>query len=121
MKFTKKIVENVFKNLCKTPESIHEFNDGTSFDVDLEDEWGDSLRVIINSNNNNNNNNNNRVEFSSTLDYKQTFDKEDIKFFDSINVTSWEIYKHWITFGVDVRDGKELGDVTRKVMDRYFD
>ena len=113
MKFTRTIVEKVFENLGKTPESIREFNDGRSFDVDLEDEWGDSLRVIINSNN--------HVTFSTALDYKSTFDKEDIKFFDSINVTSWEIYKHWITFGVDVRDGKELGDVTRKVMDRFFD
>lgn len=113
MKFTRTIVEKVFENLGKTPESIREFNDGRSFDVDLEDEWDDSLRVIINSNN--------HVTFSTALDYKSTFDKEDIKFFDSINVTSWEIYKHWITFGVDVRDGKELGDVTRKVMDRYFD
>lgn len=113
MKFTRTIVEKVFENLGKTPESIREFNDGRSFDVDLEDEWGDSLRVIINSNN--------HVTFSTALDYKSTFDKEDIKFFDSINVTPWEIYKHWITFGVDVRDGKELGDVTRKVMDRYFD
>ena len=43
MKFTRKIVENVFKNLGKTHKSIHEFNGGTSFDVDLEDEWGDSL------------------------------------------------------------------------------
>lgn len=115
MKFTKKIVENVFKNLCKTPESIHEFNDGTSFDVDLEDEWGDSLRVIINSNNNN------RVEFSSAFDYKQTFDADDLEFFNSINVASWEIYKHGITFRVDVKDEKELEDVARKVIDRYFD
>lgn len=113
MKFTSKIVENVFKNLCKTPESIHEFNDGTSFDVDLEDEWGDSLRVVINSNN--------RVSFTTALDYKQTFDKDDIKFFDSINVESWEIYKHWIEFNVDVKNEKELEVVTRKVMDRYFD
>lgn len=113
MNFTSKIVENVFKNLCKTPESIHEFNDGTSFDVDLEDEWGDSLRVIINSNN--------RVSFTTALDYKQTFDKDDIKFFDSINVESWEIYKHWIEFNVDVKNEKELEVVTRKVMDRYFD
>ena len=52
MKFTREIVEKVFENLGKTPESIHEFNDGTSFDVDLEDVWGDSLRVVINSNNN---------------------------------------------------------------------
>lgn len=113
MNFTSKIVENVFKNLCKTPESIHEFNDGTSFDVDLEDEWGDSLRVVINSNN--------RVSFTTALDYKQTFDKDDIKFFDSINVESWEIYKHWIEFNVDVKNEKELEVVTRKVMDRYFD
>lgn len=115
MKFTREIVEKVFENLGKTPESIHEFNDGTSFDVDLEDEWGDSLRVIINSNNNN------RVEFSSTLDYKQTFDADDLEFFNSINVASWEIYKHGITFRVDVKDEKELEDVARKVMDRYFD
>lgn len=113
MNFTRKIVENVFKNLCKTPESIHEFNDGKSFDVDLENDWGDSLRVVINSNN--------RVEFTTALDYKQTFDADDIKFFDSINVESWEIYKHWIEFSVDVKNEKELEVVTRKVMDRYFD
>ena len=113
MKFTRKIVENVFKNLCKAPESIHEFDDGTSFDVGLEDEWGDSLRVVINSNN--------RVSFTTALDYKQTFDKDDIKFFDSINAESWEIYKHWIEFSVDVKNEKELEVVTRKVMDRYFD
>ena len=113
MKFTREIVEKVFENLGKTPESICEFNDGTSFDVDLEDDWGDSLRVVINSNN--------RVEFTTALDYKQTFDKDDIKFFDSINVESWEIYKHWIEFRVDVKDEKELEDVTRKVIDRYFD
>ena len=113
MKFTRKIVENVFKNLCKTPESIHEFDDGTSFDVGLEDDWGDSLRVVINSNN--------RVSFTTALDYKQTFDADDLKFFDSINVESWEIYKHWIEFSVNVKNEKELGVVTRKVMDRYFD
>ena len=113
MKFTRKIVENVFKNLCKTPESIHEFDDGTSFDVGIEDEWGDSLRVVINSNN--------RVSFTTALDYKQTFDADDLKFFDSINVESWEIYKHWIEFSVDVKNEKELEVVTRKVMDRYFD
>ena len=113
MKFTKEIVENVFKNLDKTPESIHEFNERCSFDVYLEDVWGDSLRVIINSNN--------RVEFSSALDYKQTFDADDLEFFNSINVASWEIYKHGITFGVDVKDEKELEDVARKVIDRYFD
>lgn len=113
MKFTKEIVENVFKNLDKTPESIHEFNERCSFDVYLEDVWGDSLRVIINSNN--------RVEFSLALDYKQTFDADDLEFFNSINVASWEIYKHGITFGVDVKDEKELEDVARKVIDRYFD
>jgi hypothetical protein len=43
MKFTRKIVENVFENFGNTLKSIHEFNDGTSFDVDLEDDWGDSL------------------------------------------------------------------------------
>ena len=115
MKFTKEIVENVFENLGNTLESIREFNDGTSFDVDLEDDWGDSLRVVINSNNNN------RVEFSTALDYKQTFDADDLEFFNSINVASWEIYKHGIIFGVDVKDEKELEDVTRKVIDRYFD
>lgn len=113
MKFTKEIVEKVFENLGNTPESIHEFNGGTSFDVDLEDEWGDSLRVVINSNN--------RVEFSTALDYKQTFDADDLEFFNSINVASWEIYKHGITFGVDVKDEKELEDVARKVIDKYFD
>ena len=113
MKFTKEIVEKVFENLGKTLESIHEFNDGKSFDVDLENDWGDSLRVVINSNN--------RVEFTTALDYKQTFDADDIKFFDSINVESWEIYKHWIEFSVDVKNEKELEVVTRKVMDRYFD
>ena len=113
MKFTKKIVEKVFENLGKTPESILEFNDGNSFDVDLEDEWGESLRVVIYSNN--------RVEFTTALDYKQTFDKDDIKFFDSINVESWEIYKHWIKFEVDVKDEKELKVVARKVIDKYFD
>lgn len=113
MKFTKEIVEKVFENLGKTPESIHEFDDGTSFDVGLEDEWGDSLRVVINSNN--------RVEFTTALDYKQTFDADDLEFFNSINVASWEIYKHWIEFGVDVKDENELEDIARKVMDRYFD
>lgn len=113
MKFTKEIVEKVFENLGKTPDSIHEFNDGHSFDVDLEDEWGDSLRVVINSNN--------RVSFTTALDYKQTFDADDLKFFDSINVESWEIYKHWIEFSVDVKNEKELEVVTRKVMDCYFD
>ena len=113
MKFTKEIVENVFENLDKTPESIHEFNDGTSFDVYLEDDWGDSLRVVINSNN--------RVEFTTALDYKQTFDADDLEFFNSINVASWEIYKHGIIFRVDVKDEKELEDVARKVIDKYFD
>lgn len=113
MKFTKKIVENVFENLGETPESIHEFNDGTSFDVDLENDWGGSLRVVIYSNN--------RVEFTTALDYKQTFDEDDIKFFDSINVVSWEIYKHWLTFKVGVNDEEELEAVTRKVIDKYFD
>lgn len=117
MKFTKKIVENVFENLGETLESIHEFNDGTSFDVDLENDWGESLRVIIYSNNNNNN----CVEFSTVLDYKQTFDADDLEFFNSINVASWEIYKHGIIFRVDVKDEKELEDVARKVIDRYFD
>lgn len=113
MKFTRKLVENVFENFGNTLKSIHEFNDGTSFDVGLEDDWGDSLRVVIN--------NNNRVEFSTALDYKQTFDAYDLEFFNSINVASWEIYKHGITFGVDVKDEKELEDVARKVIDKYFD
>lgn len=113
MKFTKEIVEKVFENLGKTPESIHEFNDGTSFDVDLENDWGESLRVVINSNN--------RVEFTTALDYKQTFDADDLEFFNSINVSHWKIYKHWIEFGVDVKDEKEFEAVTRKVIDKYFD
>lgn len=113
MKFTRKIVENVFENLDKALDSIHEFNDGTSFDVDLENDWGESLRVVINSNN--------RVEFTTALDYKQTFDEDDLEFFDSLNVVSWEIYKHWLTFKVDVKDEKELEEVTRKVIDCYFD
>lgn len=117
MNFTKEIVEKVFKNLGNTPESIHEFNERCSFDVYLEDVWGDSLRVIIISNNNNNN----RVEFSTALDYKQTFDADGLEFFNSINVASWEIYKHGIIFGVDVKDEKELEDVTRKVIGKYFD
>lgn len=32
MKFTRKIVENVFENLDKAPDSIHEFNERCSFD-----------------------------------------------------------------------------------------
>lgn len=39
MKFTRTIVEKVFENLDKALDSIHEFNDGTSFDVYLEDDW----------------------------------------------------------------------------------
>lgn len=113
MKFTRKIVENVFKNLCKTPKSIHEFNDGTSFDVDLENDWGDSLRVVVSESG--------CVEFTTGLDYRGTFDKDDIKFFDSIDVTSWEIYKHWIKFNVKATNEKELEAVTRKVIDRYYD
>lgn len=31
MKFTKEIVEKVFENLGKKPDSIHEFDDGRSF------------------------------------------------------------------------------------------
>lgn len=113
MKFTKEIVEKVFENLDKTPESIREFNAGRDFDVDLEDEWGDSLRVVVRESG--------CIEFTTALDYKQTFDKDDVKFFDSIGVTSWEIYKHWIKFNVKVTNEKELEDVTRKVIDRYFD
>lgn len=113
MKFTREIVEKVFENLGKTPESIREFNDANSFDVDLEDEWGESLRVVIYSNN--------RVEFTTALDYKQTFDADDLEFFNSINVSHWEIYKHWIKFEVDVKDEKELEAVARKVIDKYFD
>ena len=113
MKFTKKIVEKVFENLGKTPESIREFNDGTSFDVYLEDDWGESLRVVIYSNN--------RVEFTTALDYKQTFDADDLKFFNSVDVSHWKIYKHWIEFSVDVKDEKEFEAVTRKVIDEYFD
>lgn len=113
MKFTRTIVEKVFENLGKTPESIREFNDGRSFDVDLENDWGESLRVVINSNN--------RVEFTTALEYKQTFDEDDIKFFNSINVSYWEIYKHWLKFKVGVKDDKELEEVTRKVIDKYFD
>ena len=113
MKFTKEIVEKVFENLGKKPDSIHEFDDGRSFDVDLENEWGDSLRVVVRESG--------CIEFTTALDYKQTFDKDDVKFFDSIDVTSWEIYKHWIEFSVDVKNEKELEVVTRKVMDRYFD
>lgn len=113
MKFTKEIVEKVFENLCKTPESIYEFDDGTSFDVDLENDWGDSLRVVVGESG--------CIEFTTALDYKQTFDKDDVKFFESIDVTSWEIYKHWIKFKVKVTNENELEVVTRKVMDCYFD
>lgn len=113
MKFTRKIVENVFENPGKTPDSIHEFNDGKSFDVYLENDWGDSLRVVVSEGG--------CVEFTTGLDYRGTFDKDDVKFFDSIDVTSWEIYKHWIKFNVNVVNEKELEDVTRKVIDRYYD
>ena len=113
MKFTREIVEKVFENLGKTPESIPEFNDGNSFDVDLEDEYGESLLVVIYSNN--------RVEFTTVLDYKQTFDADDLEFFNSINVSHWEIYKHWIEFKVDVKDENEFETVTCKVIDKYFD
>lgn len=113
MKFTRTIVEKVFENLGKTPESICEFNDGRSFDVDLENDWGDSLRVVVGESG--------CIEFTTALDYKQTFDKDDVRFFESIDVTSWEIYKHWIEFKVKVTNENELEDVTRKVMDCYFD
>lgn len=113
MKFTKEIVEKVFENLGKTLESIHEFNDGKSFDVDLENDWGDSLRVVVSESGG--------VEFTTGLDYRGTFDNDDVKFFDSIGVTSWEIYKHWIKFNVKVTNEKGLEAVTRKVIDRYYD
>ena len=50
-----------------------------------------------------------------------TFDANDVKFFDLINVASWDIGRHSINFVVKVKDEKELDDVTRKVIGKYFD
>lgn len=112
MKFTRTIVEKVFESLDKTPESIREFNAGRDFDVYFMNDYSDSLRVVIYGSG--------CIEFTVALDYRGTFDASDVTFFDSINVTSWEIDKHWINFKVNITNEEELEDVTRKVIDRYF-
>lgn len=120
MKFTREIAEKVFKNIGKTPESICKPDPRRRFDIEVcfRDDCGCTLQVDIWKNG--------RIDFSTTLDYRGFFDTSDVKFFESINVTSWEIYqtkiafKPTIEFTVKVTNEKEFEDITRKVFDQYF-
>lgn len=120
MEFTREIAEKVFKNIGKTPESICKPDPRRLFDIEVcfRDDCGCTLQVDIWKNG--------RIDFSTTLDYRGFFDTSDVKFFESINVTSWEIYqtkiafKPTIEFTVKVTNEKEFEDITRKVFDQYF-
>ena len=112
MEFTREIIENLFENLNKTPQSIREPN-SHGFEVHFENDYGNSLRIIFYRCGS--------IGFTASLDYLGYFDANDVKFFDLINVASWDIGRHSISFVVNVKDEKELEDVTRKVIGKYFD
>lgn len=112
MKFTafETVIEKLVKEFNYEINLINEYND--KLDIFLKSKFGEPLQVTIYSDN--------RVKFVTNLDYRQTFDAEDIEFFNSINVIYWKIYKHWIEFAVDVKDENEFETVTCKVIDNYF-
>ena len=111
MEFTREIIENLFENLNKTPQSIRESN-SHGFEVHFENDYGNSLRIIFYRFG--------CIGFTASLDYLGYFDANDVKFFDSINARSWDIDRQSINFVVKVKDKKELEEVTRKAINKYF-
>lgn len=111
MEFTREIIENLFENLNKTPQSIREPN-SHGFEVYFKNNCGNSLRIIFYRCG--------RVGFTASLNYLGYFDANDVKFFDSINARSWDIDRQSINFVVKVKDKKELEEVTRKAINKYF-
>lgn len=111
MEFTREIIEKLFENLSKTPQSIREPN-SHGLEVYFENNCGNSLRIIFYRCG--------CIGFTASFDYLGYFDANDVKFFDSINAASWDIDRQGINFVVKVKDKKESEVVTSKVIDKYF-
>lgn len=111
MEFTREIIEKLFENLGASPQSIREPN-GHGFEVYFKNDYGNSLRIIFYRSG--------HIGFTASLDYLGYFDANDVKFFDSINVTSWDIGRQSINFVVKVKDKNESEAFTRKVIGKYF-
>lgn len=116
MKFNKETIKTILETLTENQEGelyFKEVNNKKWFDITFDGNYGDYLRLVVHLNSGD-------VEFTTSLEYRSTFDADDIKFFESIDVTYQEIYKHWIKFKVTVSDENELSKVTRKVIEYYL-
>lgn len=52
------------------------------------------------------------------LDYRATFDQENVDFLNSIT-SYWSIYKHWIEFNYKPNNGEELESTLKKLLESY--
>lgn len=58
------------------------------------------------------------IEVVTPLDYRMSFDQENVNFLNSIT-DYWEIYKHWITFNFIPKNEQELEATLKELLESY--
>ena len=52
------------------------------------------------------------------LDYRSTFDQENVNYLNSIT-SYWSIYKHWIEFNYKPKNEEELENTLKELLESY--
>lgn len=112
MVLTKEVIETLVANYSKIVDSFDEVESDTKYNIYFENKYGDTLLVVIFPKSD-------ELLFITSLTYDDTFDSNDIKLLESINVTDWGINKHFIHFNTKVKDEPEFEDVIHKIISRY--
>lgn len=58
------------------------------------------------------------IESVMPLDYRVTFDQDNVNFLNSIT-DYWEIYKHWITFNFTPKNEQDLEATLKELLESY--
>ena len=59
------------------------------------------------------------ITVNANIDYRVTFDQENIDYLNSKGITNWSIYKYWLTFTYHPSNEKDLEDTIKDLLDAY--
>jgi hypothetical protein len=59
------------------------------------------------------------ITVNANIEYRMTFDQENIEYLNSKGITKWSIYKYWLTFTYYPSNEKDLEDTLKDLLDAY--
>ena len=59
------------------------------------------------------------TEFSLAIDYRLTFDPENVEYLNTKGIKYWSIYKHWLQFNYQPKDEQDLLTTINELLETY--